>query len=79
MRRRKMPHFIRLSRLALKSVWYALIIPNDPYHEKKVNFWNIPIRKRESEYREHSPFRKLNMLRNFNLTYLQSGIFFISY
>jgi len=38
-------------RLALKSVWYALIIPNDPYHEKKVNFWNMPVRKRERQYR----------------------------
>ena len=49
MRRRKMPHFIRLTRLALKSVWYALTIPNDPYHEKEVNFWNMPKRKKESE------------------------------
>ena len=53
MRRRKMPHFIRLTRLALKSLWYALTIPNDPYHEKEVNFWNMPKRKseRERQYR----------------------------
>jgi hypothetical protein len=53
MRRKKMPYFLRLVRLALKSVWYALTIPNDPYYEKKVNFWNMPIRKseRERQYR----------------------------
>ena len=49
MRRKKMPHLIRLMRLALKSVWYALTIPNDPYHEKKVNFWNMPVRKSETK------------------------------
>ena len=49
MRKRKMPHFIRLTRLALKSVWYALTIPNDPLHEKEVNFWNMPKRKKVSE------------------------------
>ena len=53
MRRKKMPHLIRLVRLALKSVWYALTIPNDPYHEKTVNFWNMPVRKseRKRQYR----------------------------
>jgi len=51
MRKRKLPHFIRLMRLVLKSVWYALTIPNDPYIQKKVNFWNMPVRKRERGYR----------------------------
>jgi hypothetical protein len=51
MRRRKRPYTLRLIRLAIKSVWYALTTPNDPYHDKEVNFWNIPKRKRERQYR----------------------------
>jgi len=51
MRRKKLPYIIRLIRLVVKSVWYALTIPNDPYHEKEVNFWNMPVRKRERQYR----------------------------
>jgi hypothetical protein len=51
MRRKKMPYLFRLVRLVIKSVWYALIIPNDPYHEKEVNFWNMPVKKRERHYR----------------------------
>lgn len=51
MRRKKLPYIIRLVRLALKSVWYALTIPNDPLHEKEVNFWNMPVRKRQRQYR----------------------------
>jgi len=63
MRRKKMPHFIRLVRLALKSVWYALTIPNDPYHEKQVNFWNMPIRKNERK-RQYRWFPALSLLFN---------------
>jgi hypothetical protein len=51
MRRKKLPYIIRLIRLTIKSVWFALTIPNDPYHEKEVNFWNMPIRKREKQFR----------------------------
>jgi len=51
MRRRKKSYVIRLIRFALKSVWFALTTPNDPYHTKEVNFWNMPVRKRERQYR----------------------------
>ena len=51
MRMKKKPYIVRLIRLGLKSVWYALTTPNDPYNNKKVNFWNIPIKKREKQYR----------------------------
>jgi hypothetical protein len=50
-RRKKMPYIIRLVRLSLKSVWYALTIPNDPHHEKEVNFWNMPLRKKRKATR----------------------------
>jgi hypothetical protein len=51
MRRKKKPYMIRLIRFTLKCIWYALTVPNDPNNNKKVNFWNIPIRKRERQYR----------------------------
>ena len=51
MRRKKLPHIIRLIRFTLKCVWFALTVPNDPRYEKKVNFWNMPIRKRQRQYR----------------------------
>ncbi|HET9747603.1 MAG TPA: hypothetical protein VFP97_17925 [Chitinophagaceae bacterium] len=51
MRRKKLPYLIRAIRLAIKCVWYALTTPNDPYHEREVNFWNIPVRKRQRQYR----------------------------
>jgi hypothetical protein len=51
MRRKKLPYAIRFIRFSLKCVWYALTTPNDPYNEKKVNFWNMPIRKTERQYR----------------------------
>ncbi|HJS54484.1 MAG TPA: hypothetical protein VJ765_08075 [Chitinophagaceae bacterium] len=51
MRRKKLPYIIRLTKLSLKSIWYALTLPNDPHHEKEVNFWNMPKRKRERQYR----------------------------
>ena len=51
MRRKKRPYIIRLIRLTLKSVWHALTVPDDPYQEKEVNFWNMPIKKRERQYR----------------------------
>jgi len=51
MRRKKLPYMIRMIRLAIKCVWHALTTPNDPYHEKQVNFWNIPVRKRQRQYR----------------------------
>lgn len=51
MRRKKLPYLLRLIRFTIKCVWFALTTPNDPYHEKEVNFWNIPIRKRQRQYR----------------------------
>jgi hypothetical protein len=53
MRRRKLPYMIRLIRLAAKSVWYALTIPNDPYHPKEVNFWNMPVKKEKDNTGNH--------------------------
>ena len=49
MRRKKKPYAIRIIRLALKSIWYSLKIPNDPFYTKDVNFWNIPIRKKKND------------------------------
>jgi hypothetical protein len=49
MRRKKKPYAIRIIRLALKSIWYSLKVPNDPFYTKNVNFWNIPIRKKKKD------------------------------
>lgn len=51
MRRKKLPYFIRLVRLAIKCVWHALATLNDPAQQHEVNFWNIPIRKRQRQLR----------------------------
>jgi len=49
MRRKKKPYAIRIIGLALKSIWYSLKVPNDPFYTKNVNFWNIPIRKNKKD------------------------------
>lgn len=50
MRRKKRPYIIRLIKLSLKCIWHALTAPNDPFHNKEVNFWNMPVRKREKRF-----------------------------
>jgi len=41
---------MRVIRLALKCIWHSLKIPNDPFYTQDVNFWNMPVRKKEKQY-----------------------------